>query len=96
MLKFEFLLYLWYNSYEVKGMPQTLATIKKKMEARIGSEIMLTAQTGRKRQTEHRGVLTETYPAVFVVDLDEDLNSCDRVSYSYTDILTNTVAVEFL
>ncbi len=34
----------------------------------IGSPIMLVAQTGRKRQTERRGVLTETYPSVFVVD----------------------------
>lgn len=77
-------------------MPTTLATIKKKMDARIGSKIMLVAQTGRKRQTEHRGTLTETYPAVFVVDLDQDENSFERVSYSYTDILTNTVEVEFL
>lgn len=77
-------------------MPDTLVKIKKKMESRIGSKIMLTAQTGRKRQTEHHGTLTETYPAVFIVDLDSDENSCDRVSYSYADILTETVAVEFL
>lgn len=77
-------------------MPESLSKIKQKMEARVGSRIMLTAQTGRKRQTEHCGVLTETYPAVFIVDLDADENSCDRVSYSYTDILTETVEVEFL
>ena len=41
-------------------MPLTLATIKKDLEGRIGSQIMLAAQTGRKRQTERRGVLTET------------------------------------
>ena len=55
---------------EVNCMPTTLATIKKDLEGRIGSPIMLVAQTGRKRQTERRGVLTETYPSVFVVDLD--------------------------
>ena len=33
---------------------------------------MLVAQTGRKRQTERKGILTETYPSVFVVDLDPD------------------------
>ena len=74
-------------------MPTTLATIKKDLEGRIGSEIMLVAQTGRKRQTERRGVLTETYPSV---DLDPNENSFERVSYSYSDILTRTVEIEFL
>lgn len=58
--------------------------------------IMLVAQTGRKRQTERRGVLTETYPSVFVVDLDPEENSFERVSYSYSDVLTRTVEIEFL
>lgn len=81
---------------EVNVMPTTLATIKKALEGRIGSKIMLVAQTGRKRQTQRRGVLTETYPAVFVVDLDPEENSFERVSYSYSDVLTKTVEIEFL
>ena len=76
-------------------MPTTLASIKKDLEGRIGSPIMLVAQTGRKRQTERR-VLTETYPSVFVVDLDPEENSFERVSYSYSDVLTRTVEIEFL
>lgn len=59
-------------------MPTTLASIKKDLEGRIGSPIMLVAQTGRKRQTERRGVLTETYPSVFVVDLDPEENSLNE------------------
>lgn len=76
-------------------MPVTLSSIKKSLENRVGCKLMLVAQTGRKRQTERKGILTETYPAVFVVDLDQDENSFERVSYSYTDILTNTVEVHF-
>ena len=70
-------------------MPTTLSSIKKDLEGRIGSEIMLVAQTGRKRQTERKGILTETYPSVFVVDFE-------RVSYSYSDVLTRTVEIEFI
>ena len=81
---------------EVNAMPTTLASIKKDLECRIGSEIMLVAQTGRKRQTERKGILTETYPSVFVVDLDPDENSFERVSYSYSDVLTRTVEIEFI
>ncbi|HGW2918010.1 TPA: Veg family protein [Enterococcus faecalis] len=81
---------------EVNAMPTTLSSIKKDLEGRIGSEIMLVVQTGRKRQTERKGILTETYPSVFVVDLDPDENSFERVSYSYSDVLTRTVEIEFI
>lgn len=81
---------------EVNAMPTTLASIKKDLECRIGSQITLVAQTGRKRQTERKGILTETYPSVFVVDLDPDENSFERVSYSYSDVLTRTVEIEFV
>lgn len=82
--------------FEVNAMPTTLATIKKDLECKIGCELMLVAQTGRKRQTERKGILAETYPSVFVVDLDPEENSFERVSYSYSDILTKTVEIEFL
>ncbi|EOT39107.1 Veg family protein [Enterococcus columbae] len=77
-------------------MTTTVATIKKELEGHIGSEIMLVAQTGRKRQTERKGILTQTYPSVFVVDLDPNENAFERVSYSYSDVLTKTVEIEFL
>ncbi|MFH7572444.1 Veg family protein, partial [Pseudomonas syringae group genomosp. 7] len=32
---------------------------------------------------------------VFVVDLDQDENAFERVSYSYTDILTEAVEITF-
>ena len=38
----------------------------------------------------------QLYPSVFVVDLDPNENSFERVSYSYSDILTRTVEIEFL
>ncbi|MDR0921044.1 MAG: Veg family protein [Lactobacillales bacterium] len=77
-------------------MPTTLATIKEDLKNRIGSPIQVIAQTGRKRQTERKGVLSEVYPSVFVVDLDQDENAFERVSYSYSDILTSTVEINFI
>lgn len=76
-------------------MPLTLSSIKNDLECRIGSKIMVVAQTGRKRQTKRCGVLSETYPSVFVVNLDQDENAFERVSYSYTDVLTKTVDISF-
>lgn len=76
-------------------MPTSLANIKNKLDNRIGEKLMVIAQAGRKKTTERHGILRETYPAVFVVDLDQDENSFERVSYSYTDILTKNIEVDF-
>lgn len=76
-------------------MPTSLANIKNKLDDRIGEKLMVIAQAGRKKTTERHGILRETYPAVFVVDLDQDENSFERVSYSYTDILTKNIEVDF-
>lgn len=77
-------------------MPITLKSIKEGLDQQLGNKIMLTAQAGRKKVTERKGILTETYPSVFVVELDQDKHAFDRVSYSYTDILTESVEIEFL
>ncbi|CAJ1226233.1 MULTISPECIES: Veg family protein [Levilactobacillus] len=76
-------------------MPTSLANIKNKLDGRIGEKLMVIAQAGRKKTTERHGILRETYPAVFVVDLDQNENSFERVSYSYTDILTKNIEVDF-
>jgi len=77
-------------------MPITLESIKERLDQQLGKKIMLTAQAGRKKVTERRGILAETYPSVFVVELDKDTHAFDRVSYSYTDVLTESVEIEFL
>lgn len=74
-------------------MPKTLADIKKSLDCHLGKRLQLKANGGRKKTIERAGVLRETYHAVFVVDLDQDENSFERVSYSYTDILTEAVEI---
>lgn len=77
-----------------RNMPITLASIKKTLDSQIGQKIKLTAQAGRKKTTERNGILTETYPSIFVVELDQKENAVERVSYNYTDVLTSAVIVE--
>ncbi|MEG0286940.1 MULTISPECIES: Veg family protein [Vagococcus] len=76
-------------------MAASILSIKEELENKVGSRITLVAQTGRKRQTERSGILSETYPSVFIVDLDQEENAFERVSYSYADILTKSVEVQF-
>ncbi|WP_353989816.1 Veg family protein [Pediococcus argentinicus] len=76
-------------------MAVTLATIKDMLDNKVGEDIMVVSQAGRKKITKRHGRLHKTYPAVFVVDLDQDENSFERVSYSYTDILTKNITIDF-
>ncbi len=84
-----------YLDKEVNKMSINISTIKEELENKVGSRIKLVAQTGRKKQTERHGVLAELYPSVFIVQLDQEENAFERVSYSYTDILTHSVEVLF-
>jgi uncharacterized protein Veg len=68
-----------------------LMDIKRNLDAHIGERIVLRANGGRRKTVERTGVLEQTYPSVFIVRLDEDRNSFERVSYSYADVLTETV-----
>ena len=76
-------------------MPKTLADIKKSLDCHLGKRLQLKANGGRKKTIERAGILRETYRAVFVVDLDQDENAFERMSYSYTDILTEAVEITF-
>ncbi len=76
-------------------MPKTLADIKKSLDCHLGKRLQLRANGGRKKTVECAGILRETYRAIFVVELDQEDNTCKRVSYSYTDILTEAVEITF-
>ncbi|CAM4402663.1 Veg family protein [Paenibacillus alkaliterrae] len=71
----------------------TLLDIKRSLEAHVGSKIRLRANGGRRKTIERTGTLEEIYPSVFIVKLDEEQHAFKRVSYSYADILTESVEV---
>lgn len=70
---------------------EALKEIKQYLDASVGKRIKLKANRGRKKVIERSGVLEQTYPHIFVVKLDENRNQTRRVSYSYADVLTETV-----
>jgi uncharacterized protein Veg len=76
-------------------VPTTLMAIKQSLDSHLGENLVVVAQAGRKKVTRRKGRLTKTYRAVFVVDLDQDQNNFERVSYSYTDLLTKNIELEF-
>jgi uncharacterized protein Veg len=71
-----------------------LLEIRKKLEPHVGERIKLKANRGRRKTFEKEGILESTYPSIFVIRIDEP-NYFQRVSFSYADVLTETVELSF-
>jgi len=71
----------------------SLGKIKKDVKDCVGKKVIVKANKGRKRTTTREGTLESAYPSIFVVKISNEFNSVRRVSYTYSDILTETVEV---
>ena len=59
----------------------------------IGSKVKLETNKGRQKSVVNRGVIANVYPSIFTVQLSEGPNISRKLSFSYTDVLTNTVEI---
>jgi len=69
--------------------------IRDKLSKHIGKRVIVKADKGRKRIVTRTGVLEAVYPSLFVIDLSED-TSQRNISYTYSDVLTETVQITIL
>ncbi|HHW67456.1 MAG: hypothetical protein PWP07_1039 [Epulopiscium sp.] len=77
-------------------VPQDLSQIRKDIEGFVGTKVKLKTNKGRKKTVINEGILEDAYSNVFVVKVKNTFeNTFRRVSYSYTDILTQTVELSF-
>jgi len=76
-------------------LAKSILDIRNELNDHIGKTVKLVAYESRNRMTEKTGTLSSTYPSVFVVEISEDQESVDRVSYNYIDILTGSVELVF-
>ena len=76
-------------------MAKKLSEINDTLDSHVGQRLTLKANSGRRKTVERSGVLAETYPSIFVVQLDQEENAFERLSFSYADILTETVELFF-
>ena len=59
----------------------------------IGSKVKLETNKGRHKSVVNQGVVANVYPSIFTVQLSEGLDTTRKLSFSYTDVLTNTVEI---
>ncbi|MEG2310356.1 MAG: Veg family protein [Clostridia bacterium] len=66
----------------------SLLKIKQDVDNYVGQEIFVKANIGRNKCVCRKGVIDSTYPDFF---LFKDANTLSRLSYSYTDLITNSL-----
>lgn len=69
-----------------------LDQIKKEVKSFIGDKVSVKANRGRRKAVEKEGVLEKTHENVFVIKI-KDHNQIRRLSYTYSDLLTDDVVV---
>lgn len=74
---------------------EVLSAIKKNIDEHIGEKVVLKANSGRRKIMKREGILEKTYPNIFVIRVEGSDSTSRTISYSYSDILTQTVQLEF-
>lgn len=72
----------------------TIEKIKNTMKNNLGREIKLKFNGSRNKIEYYNAVLKDVYNNVFIVQLKNEYNEVK--SFSYKDILTNTLEIKFL
>lgn len=68
-------------------------TVRNDIQKIIGSKVRLETNKGRHKSVINKGVVANVYPSIFTVQLSDPPGSSRRLSFSYTDVLTNTVEI---
>ena len=71
--------------------------VKFSVNQNIGSKVKIRANRGRHKIDVTEGVIRETYPSVFLVEVENKLDdTTQNISFSYTDVLTKDVQMQLI
>lgn len=69
-----------------------LYKVRHALTSHVGSRVKIKSNKGRHKVDITEGIISETYPSIFLVKVDNTMEDTTRmVSYSYTDVLTKDV-----
>ncbi len=70
----------------------TISQVRRVVNNHIGRKVKVLANQGRHRVDVTEGVITETYPSVFLIQVENEMeDSFKTVSFSYSDVLTKDI-----
>ncbi|MBS7527285.1 MAG: hypothetical protein PWP51_309 [Clostridiales bacterium] len=72
---------------------QTLDDIKRNVQDCLGKRVVLRTNKGKRKAKVREGIIEDVFPSVFIVRIDAGRESERTISFSYSDILTESVEV---
>lgn len=71
--------------------------VKLSVNKNIGNRVKIRANRGRHKIDISEGVIRETYPSIFLVEVDNEVDdTTQKISFSYTDVLTKDVQMQLI
>ena len=69
----------------------TIEKIKNNIDSKLGDNVKIVYNGSRNKKEEYSGVIAETYNFIFIIKTCEE----EKKSFSYRDVLTNTIEIFF-
>ncbi len=71
--------------------------VKSSVNKNIGSKVKIRANRGRHKIDVAEGIICETYPSIFLVEVINEIDdTTQKISFSYTDVLTKDVQMQLI
>ena len=86
-----------YRPRKEKVMKQQgdMGAVVRSIRGNVGNHVKVTKNMGRNRYDVVEGTITETYPCIFTIKLDEAADTIKTASYSYVDVYTKDIQLQF-
>jgi uncharacterized protein Veg len=72
---------------------QTLDGIKSNVMECLGKKVILRTNKGKRKVKVREGIIENVFPCIFTVRVDQGTEAERTISFSYSDILTESVEV---
>lgn len=69
-----------------------VSKVRREINSHVGSRVKIKANRGRNKMDITEGIITETYPSIFLIKIDDASSEAVKtMSFSYADVLTKDV-----
>lgn len=77
----------------MRKVNSNVSTVIEEIEKLKGESIYMEINKGRKKIEKYQGIIENTYPSIFTVNIGDGKNA---MSYSYTEVLCGDVVIQRL
>ena len=76
--------------------PENICKVYRAIADNVGKRVKIKFNKGSNQYDISEGIISKAYPCVFLVQLDKNSSEAVKIiSYSYTDVLTKEVELQF-